>query len=131
MLKYLNVQTTLTKYGLTMRYMLSETKYKSIKKEMTFSLCIRLQFTFSHTYRWHNENVISFFILLYLVSLNIYRIVSPYLVSVYLFIDNELIWILSTFITYHRICYKRNTTGDTCGTGITYPPGAPEFNLRF
>ena len=49
----------------------------------------------------------------------------------YLLIDNELIWILSTFITYHRICNKRNTTGDTCGTGITYPPGAPEFNLRF
>jgi hypothetical protein len=48
----------------------------------------------------------------------------------YLFIDNELIWILSTFITYHRICNKRNTTGDTWGTGITYPPGAPEFNLR-
>jgi hypothetical protein len=49
----------------------------------------------------------------------------------YLFIDNELIWILSTFITYHRICNKRNTTGNTWGTGITYPPGAPEFNLRF
>ena len=35
--------------------------------------------------------------------------------------------ILPAFMTYHWVCKKSNTTGATCGAGIAYPSGAPEF----
>jgi hypothetical protein len=35
--------------------------------------------------------------------------------------------VLSSFMTYHRVCNKSNTTGTTCGTGTAYPSRAPEF----
>jgi hypothetical protein len=35
--------------------------------------------------------------------------------------------VLSSFITYHRVCNKINTTGATSGAGTAYPSGAPEF----
>jgi hypothetical protein len=35
--------------------------------------------------------------------------------------------VLSSFMTYHRVCYYINTTGATSGSGTTYPSGAPEF----
>ena len=35
--------------------------------------------------------------------------------------------VLSSFITYHRVCNQINTTGVTCGAGTAYPSGAPEF----
>jgi hypothetical protein len=35
--------------------------------------------------------------------------------------------ILSSFMTYHRICNKINTTGVTSGAGAAYSYGAPEF----
>jgi len=33
----------------------------------------------------------------------------------------------SSFMTYHRVCNKINTTGVTSGAGAAYPSGAPEF----
>ena len=38
--------------------------------------------------------------------------------------------LLSSFMNYHRICNKINTTGATRGAGTAYLSGAPEFNLR-
>jgi hypothetical protein len=35
--------------------------------------------------------------------------------------------VLSLFMTYHRVCSKSNTTGDTNGAGTGYPSGAPKF----
>ena len=35
--------------------------------------------------------------------------------------------VLSSFMTYHRVCYYINTTGAISGAGTTYPSGAPEF----
>jgi hypothetical protein len=35
--------------------------------------------------------------------------------------------ICTTFMTYHRVCNKINTTGATRGTGTAYPTGALEF----
>jgi hypothetical protein len=35
--------------------------------------------------------------------------------------------VLSSFMTYHRVCNKINTTGATSGAGTAYPSGAPEF----
>jgi hypothetical protein len=35
--------------------------------------------------------------------------------------------VLSSFMTYHRVCNKSNRTGATRGTGTTYPSGAHEF----
>jgi hypothetical protein len=35
--------------------------------------------------------------------------------------------IIFTFKISHRVCYKSNTTGTTCGAGIAYPSGAPEY----
>ena len=29
--------------------------------------------------------------------------------------------VLSSFMTYYRVCKKRNTTGVTCGAGTAYP----------
>ena len=37
----------------------------------------------------------------------------------------------SSFMTYHRVCYKSNTTGADRGTGTAYPSGAPEFTSDF
>ena len=37
--------------------------------------------------------------------------------------------VLSSFLTYHRVCNQINTTGVTCGAGITYPSGAHEFTF--
>jgi hypothetical protein len=31
--------------------------------------------------------------------------------------------VLSSFMTYHRVCDKSNTTGATCGAGTAYPSG--------
>ena len=39
--------------------------------------------------------------------------------------------VLSLFIKYHRVCNKSNTTGATCGAGIAYFSGAPEFSPVF
>jgi hypothetical protein len=35
------------------------------------------------------------------------------------------------YMTYHRVCNKRSTTGDTCGEETAYPSGASEFTLGF
>jgi len=35
--------------------------------------------------------------------------------------------VLSSFMTYHRVCDKIYTMGTTCGVGIAYPSGASEF----
>jgi hypothetical protein len=37
--------------------------------------------------------------------------------------------VLSSFMTYHRVCNKINTTGATCGTRTAHPSRAPEFTL--
>jgi hypothetical protein len=39
--------------------------------------------------------------------------------------------ILSSFITYYRVCNKSNTTVATYGTGNAYPPGKLEFTPGF
>ena len=39
--------------------------------------------------------------------------------------------VLSSFMTYHRVCDKINTTGATSGAGIANPSGAPEFTPGF
>ena len=38
---------------------------------------------------------------------------------------------LSSFMTYHRVCNKSNTTGSTCGAGTAYTSGAPEFTTGY
>ena len=35
--------------------------------------------------------------------------------------------ILSSIMTYHRVCNQINTTGATSGAGTAYPFGSPEF----
>ena len=35
--------------------------------------------------------------------------------------------VVFSLMTYHRVCNKSNATGVTCGTGIAYHSGAPEF----
>ena len=37
--------------------------------------------------------------------------------------------VLSSFVTYHRVCIKINTNGATCGSGTLCPFGAHEFTL--
>jgi len=39
--------------------------------------------------------------------------------------------ILSSFMTYHRVCNKINTTGVTSGAETAYHSGAPEFTPSF
>jgi hypothetical protein len=39
--------------------------------------------------------------------------------------------VLSSIMTYHRVCNKINTTGATSGAGTAYPSGAPEFTPCF
>ena len=39
--------------------------------------------------------------------------------------------ILSSFMTYHRVCNQINTRGVTSGGGTNYPSGAPEFTPVF
>ena len=39
--------------------------------------------------------------------------------------------VLSSFMTYHRVCNKSNTTGDICGAGTAHPSGAPEVTPVF
>ena len=39
--------------------------------------------------------------------------------------------VLSSFMTYRRVCTKSTTTGVTCGTGTAYSSGAPKFTLNF
>ena len=39
--------------------------------------------------------------------------------------------VLSSFMTYHRVCNYINTTGATSGAGTACPSGAPEFTLGF
>jgi hypothetical protein len=39
--------------------------------------------------------------------------------------------VLSSFMTYHRVCNKNNTTDPTWGAGTVYPSGAHEFALGF
>jgi hypothetical protein len=39
--------------------------------------------------------------------------------------------VLSSFMTYHRVCNWINTTGATGGTGTADPSGAPEFTPCF
>ena len=35
--------------------------------------------------------------------------------------------VLTSFMTYHRVCNQINTTSDTSGAGIAYPSGSYEF----
>ena len=35
--------------------------------------------------------------------------------------------VLSSFMTYPRVCNTNNTTGTTSGAGTAYPSGTPEF----
>ena len=52
-----------------------------------------------------------------------------------LFVDSDIIPFviitmrtnLSSFVIYHRVCNKSNTTGATSGTGTAFPSEAPEF----
>ena len=39
--------------------------------------------------------------------------------------------VVSSFMTYHRVCNEINTTGATGGAGTAYPSGAPEFTPGF
>ena len=39
--------------------------------------------------------------------------------------------VLSSFMTYHRVCNKSNTTGGTCVAGTAYPSGTPELTTVF
>ena len=39
--------------------------------------------------------------------------------------------ILSSFMTYHRVCNQIKTTSVTSGAGTSYLSGAPEFTPRF
>ena len=39
--------------------------------------------------------------------------------------------VLSSFMTYHRVCNESNTTGAYRGTGTAYPSGAHEFTTGF
>jgi hypothetical protein len=39
--------------------------------------------------------------------------------------------VLSSFMTYHRVCKKNNTTGATCGAGTAYPFDALSSSLFF
>jgi hypothetical protein len=39
--------------------------------------------------------------------------------------------VLSSFMTYHRVCSKIYTMGATSGAGAAYPFGAPEFTPGF
>ena len=39
--------------------------------------------------------------------------------------------VLSSFMTYHRVCNYINTTGSTSGARTAYPSGAPEFTPGF
>jgi len=39
--------------------------------------------------------------------------------------------VLSSFMTYHRVCNYSNTTGATSKTGNAYPSGAPAFILGY
>ena len=41
------------------------------------------------------------------------------------------IQVLSSFITYHRVCTYINTTGVTNGAGTAYPSRAPELTPGF
>jgi len=47
-------------------------------------------------------------------------------VSIFLFLCNHNP-VLPSFITYHRVCNKSNTTGATCGAETAYPFGTPKF----
>ena len=35
--------------------------------------------------------------------------------------------VLSSFMTYHRVCNQSDMTGTACGAGSAYPSGALEF----
>ena len=39
--------------------------------------------------------------------------------------------VLSSIMTYHRVCNQINTTGATSGAGADYPSGAHEFSSGF
>jgi ribosome biogenesis protein Nip4 len=39
--------------------------------------------------------------------------------------------VLSSFMTYHRVCNWNNTSGATSGARTAYPSGAPEFTPGF
>jgi hypothetical protein len=39
--------------------------------------------------------------------------------------------VLSSFMTYHRVCNYIYTTSATSGAGTAYPSGAPEFTPGF
>ena len=39
--------------------------------------------------------------------------------------------VLSSFMTYHRVCNKSNKTDAISGAGSAYPSGAPEFTRFF
>ena len=54
--------------------------------------------------------------LLYICFTNDHDIFRMYLITIY-----------SAFMTYHQVYKKSSTMGATCGAGITYSSGAPEF----
>jgi len=37
----------------------------------------------------------------------------------------------SSYMTYHWVCIKSNTTGATCRAGPPYPAAEPEFTRGF
>ena len=39
--------------------------------------------------------------------------------------------VLSSFISYHRVCNQNNTTGEISGAGAIFPSGAPDFTPGF
>jgi hypothetical protein len=47
------------------------------------------------------------------------------------FVVNTSRSFLSSFMTYHRVCNKINTTGPTSGAGTAYHSGAHEFTQVF
>ena len=48
-----------------------------------------------------------------------------------LHLTNSYFTVLSSLMTYHRVCTQINTTGVTSGAGTAYPSRAPEFTPGF
>jgi hypothetical protein len=57
--------------------------------------------------------------------------VNRYVTNDHGYVCRNHIPILSSFMTYHRVCNKSNTTGAMCDAGTAYPSGASEFTPVF
>ena len=57
--------------------------------------------------------------------------VRLYIFCIHLIVHYTCNPVLSTFLTYHQLCTKRNTKGVTCETGTAHPSGAPKFTPGF